>query len=266
MKPFLLAAALGAVVIGGAATAQTLGTEDVLTQARLVSFKVREGRYDLAPGALVMIEQALKVDPNNPRLLVAYATANFQILTPASAGPDPAAALPVVQRGAAAYEKAFAADPTNASALAGRGATRTLLAVLTQKFELFGPGVADMNKAVEMDPGGSVPRLQRAFFSLNYPKAVRNDVAIEADLRVLIARSTLREGDHLHILLGDLYAEAGRTELAQQEYAASSRPGSTASAMAKTRISSLAAGKVDAAEIASLRSQLGSNCAMCHAR
>jgi tetratricopeptide (TPR) repeat protein len=263
----LFSAAVGAALFAGAAWAQTSAADEVLRKVRALSYEVREGRYAAAPAALALLEQALKSNPNDARLQTAYAVANFQMATAsAQPGADPAKAVPYLFKGAAAFEKAVALDAGNADALAGRGAARTLMGTIQGKAEVFQAGVADMNRAVAIAPGAATPRLQRAFFGLNAPRAGRDDAVIETDLKQLIAWGTPREQDHLHLLLGDLYVETGKPELARAEYQAASRKGSTSAPLGADRLSALAAGKVDSTQIASLRSQLGSNCVMCHGK
>ncbi len=268
MKAFVLGAcAFTAVLAGGAAWSQGLTTAQVLAQSRGYNMQIREGRYDLAPQSVALVEEHLKLDPENAELWVAYGTAQFSLVTQAAQpGGNMAALLPAMQKGAQAFDKAASLDAKNVVALAGRGATRTITGSMANKPEMIRAGMKDMDDAVAMAPTDSTPRLQRAFFGVNLPRAIRDDAVIETDLKYLISVGTSREKDVLRLLLGDLYAETGKPELAKAEYLASNRAGSTQTAGAAKRLAAIETGKVDAAEIAGLRGQLGTNCAICHGR
>jgi len=261
----LTGAALAALLATTCAWSQT-STAQALAELRGYALLIRTGQFDLAPKAMSLVETLLKAEPNNPEVLNAYAIANFNVLAASSQkGIDMAVAMPALQKGSAAFEKAAALAPDNADALAGRGASRTLMGSFSNNQELIAKGVADMNRAVELAPNSPVPRLQRAFFGVNMPAGLRPDAGVEADLKQLIAWGTPREKDVLNLLLGDLYAETGKLDLAKTHYEASNRAGSTKADLAQQRLTAVAKGRVGPAEIQSLRSQLGSNCVMCHA-
>jgi hypothetical protein len=266
MKTVALVGAALAVGLTATTAWSQASTAQMLAELRGYALLIRTGQFDLAPKAMALVEQAMKQDPENPDVLNAYAIANFNTLAASSQkGIDMAVAMPALQKGSMAFEKAAAIAPDNADALAGRGASRALSGSMTGNPELMAKGVADLNRAVELGPNRPTPRLQRAFFGLNMPKGVRPDAGIEADLKQLMAWGTPREKDVLHLLLGDLYAETGKPDLARAEYQASNRTGSTKGDLAQARLAALAEGKVDPAKFGELRSQLGSNCTMCHA-
>lgn len=267
MKPVLLAAALGAVVIGGAAAAQTVSSAEALSKARLISYEIREGRYGAAPQALTLLRSATASDPANADLWVALAAAEMQGLSgPNQDTADPAKALAVLQTAQSHYAKALTINPQHPEALAGKGALSTILAGVRMDLPGLNAAKGDMNRAVEIAPNNTTVRLQRGFFGINLPAPFRDNANVEQDLKHLISIGTPRERDHLHVLLGDLYAETGKADLARAEYQAAGRQGSTTATMVTERQASLAAGKVDVAKFAGLRSQLGSNCVMCHAQ
>ena len=267
MKAVTLAgAALAAALAATCAWSQASPVEQALSQARQDSYAIRAGRYELAPQSVAMLEQSLKAAPDDARLLTALGIAHFQMASFAGTQPggNIATAFPSIQKGAAAYERAAGIDPTNARAVSGRGATRTLLGRFAGDANLIASGVADMNAAAAMDPRDATVRLNRAFFGVNVDPKARDNLAVETDIKHLIAIGTPREKDVLHLLLGDFYAETGRSDLAKSEYEASNHSASTTAALAKARLIDLGAGKLDPAQLVGLRSQLGTNCVMCH--
>lgn len=267
MKAATLAGAVAlAALAAGTAWSQTRTAAQALSQARVDSYAIRTGAYDVAPKSVAMLEESLKGAPDDARLLTALGIAHFQMASYAGNQPggNMATAFPSIQKGAAAYERAAGIDPANARALSGRGATRTLLGRFAGDAKMIASGVADMNAAAALDPADSTVRLNRAFFGVNVDPKARDDVAVETDLKHLIAIGSPREKDVLHVLLGDFYAELGKSDLAKSAYEASSHPASTTAALAKTRLAELGAGKLDPAQVVALRSQLGTNCVMCH--
>lgn len=268
MKPSLIALALGAAVIGGAATAQTLSSAEALSRVRGIAFEFRAGRYDTAPQALTILKTATASDPNNPDLWVALGAAEMQGLTAANQpGGDPSQAMVIIPRALSHFEKALAIKADHPEALVNKGAVGAIASLMRGDMKGVPLAMADMDRAVALAPDNNVVHLQRGFFGINMPAAVRQNAKVEEDLKFLLKASDgAREADVLHLLLGDLYAETGRHAEARAEYAASNRRGTTTGEMAMSRLAALQAGAVPAPEIARLRSQLGTNCVMCHGR
>lgn len=268
MKPSLIALALGAAVIGGVAMAQTLSSAEALSRASAIAYDFRAGRYEAAPQALTILRSATAADPRNPDLWVALASAEMQGLTATSQpGGDRTQAMAILQNGFANYEKALAIKPDHPEALAGRGALGTILFAMRGDMKGVAASMADMDRAAQLDPESHVVRLQRGFFGVNLPPQIRQNAKVEEDLKFLIRIGEgQRSGDVLHLLLGDLYAETGRPAEAKSEYRASNRARTTTGDLAVARLQALQTGAVPAPEIARLRSQLGTNCVMCHGK
>jgi len=265
-----LVAAGAALAIASAAHPQS-GPDrnlDLVAQARGYAFQLREGHYELAPEAVALLEPAVRATPDDPRLWNALTSAYFQqAAAERQPGGDPVQAMKALTNGAAAAARALELAPADPEALAAHGASLAIQSGLQGKPELLPQGVAEMNRAVEVAATAAVPRLQRAFTVLNLPPKFRDAQAIEADLQFLLRLSDgRRPGDVVHLLLGDLYAETGRPELARAQYQLAARPGSTMIAKASQRLSTIDQTGVPAAEITRLRAEIGRDCAMCHAR
>jgi hypothetical protein len=141
--------------------------------------------------------------------------------------------------------------------------TYTLVSVLGRAAK----GVAEMNRAVELEPNSVRVRLTRAFNGLNLPGALRNNAAEAEDLDFIISVAEgSRQGDYLHIIRGGLYFELGKLDLAKSQYEMAGEGASPAATEANTRLNALTQGGVAASDIKKLRSAAGANCAMCHGK
>jgi hypothetical protein len=105
------------------------------------------------------------------------------------------------------------------TALATHGGVQAMMASFQQAPQLAAQGVAEMNRAVELEPNSVRVRLTRAFNGLNLPGALRNNAAEAEDLDFIISVAEgSRQGDYLHIMRGDLYFELGKLDLAKSQY------------------------------------------------
>lgn len=258
----------GAIVAAaGVAVAQTTdGTADVLRRAMRYQFQFRAGQFDVVPEYVAMLEEATTKAPGNADLWnamgVAYLAQAARAMMP---GGNPADALPAIQKGPAALDRALQLNPDHAEAMATRGGVQAFMALYQEGPAGAAKGIAAMNRAIELAPSSPRVRLQRAFSGLNLPDALRNRAAEAEDLDFLIGLSTgTRSGDYLRLLRGDLYAEGGRHELARTQYEAVAQSASPAAAEARSRLDALDTGGVAAADISKLRQAAGTNCVMCH--
>lgn len=259
----------GAIVAaaGVAVLAQTTdGTADVLRRAMRYQFQFRAGQFDVVPEYVAMLEEATKKEPDNADLWnamgVAYLAQAARAMMP---GGNPADALPAIQKGPAALERALQLNPDHAEAMATRGGVQAFMALYQEGPAGAATGIAAMNRAIELAPASPRVRLQRAFSGINLPDALRNRAHEAEDLDFLIGLSTgTRSGDYLRLLRGDLYAEGGQHDLARTQYETVARSTSPAAAEAKARLDALDGGGVPAAEITKLRQAAGTNCVMCH--
>jgi len=249
-------------------TAAVSNTADVLRQARTFQYQFRSGEYEVVLQYVTMLEQATKADPENADLSnamgVAYlAQAAGTMLT---AG-KPLDAMTAVQKGMHELEHALKLDPDHAEALATHGGVQAVMSSFLQQPQLAAKGVAEMNRAVELEPKSARVRLARAFNGLSLPDALRDLAAEAEDLDFLIkVAGKSRAGDYLHILRGDLYFEVGSLELARDQYEIAARSGSSATPEAQARLTALGQGGVAASDIKKLRRAAGANCTMCHGK
>lgn len=263
----LAAVAASAAMAGGALPADRRpGGDEAWIAARTISFQFRTGRYELASKAVALLEEAVKAHPEDVRLWNALGTAYFQQVT-ADVNARNFANLPVlIGRARAAHARALALDPDDPEALAGHGTALAVASPFTRSPEMASEGLAQMSRAVDLAPESNLVRLQRGFTSLGVGAPLLDPTLVEADLKHLIGVSDgSQAGDVLHVLLGDVYAETGKPELARAEYAAAARANSPTRAMAEGRLQALGGAGPAAAEIARLRNDLGGNCVMCHA-
>lgn len=259
------AAAAMLFAAAGAALTQPPAADQALADARLASLQFRAGKYGVAPESVARLEAAVQAYPSDGRLWNALGVAYFEHIT-ADFSTGAFKDIPGhLMKAQAAHERALALDPNDAVALAGRGTALAIASGFTRKADAGRQGVAELNRAVELAPDETVIRLQRAFTNLGVGADLRDRAAAETDLKrlILIAEGS-RPGDMLHVLLGDLQAEGGQTELARAEYAQAAREGSAIRELGQARLASLAAGGPPPAEVARLRGDIARNCAMCH--
>jgi tetratricopeptide (TPR) repeat protein len=262
-----------AVVLAASEMAVAQGTDartaDILRRAIRYQFQFRTGQMDIIPEYVAMLEEATKTDPENAELWnamgVAYLAQGARAMMP---GGKPADAIPAIQKGPAALERALRLNPNHAEALATHGGMQALMGSFFQQAPAVAAnGVAEMNRAIELAPRSSRVRLQRAFSGINLPDAMRNRTAEAEDLDFLIAVANgTRAGDYIRLMRGDLYAETGTNELAREQYRTVVTSASPAGAEAASRLAALDQGGVPAADIKKLRQAAGANCLMCHGK
>jgi tetratricopeptide (TPR) repeat protein len=262
--------ALACMTMSVVAWAQTTasGVADILRQARAYQFQFRGGQYDVAPKAVVMLEEATKAKPENADLANAMGVAYLaQVAGGMLTGGNPADAFTGVQKGLKSLEHALELNPDHAEALAIHGGVQALMASFQPAGPAAAKGVAEMNRAVELAPNSVAVRLARAFNGLSLPDALRNHEAEAEDLDFLIkVAGRTRPGDYMHIMRGDLYFELGNPDLARNQYEIATKSASPAATEATERLTALTQGGVAAADIKKLRSAAGANCALCHGK
>jgi hypothetical protein len=256
------------LAMASAAFAQTADTKAILQRAMAYQFQFRGGQTDVVPEYVAMLEEATSADPENAELWnamgVAYLAQAARAMMP---GGRPADALPAIQKGPAALERAIQLNPNHAEALATRGGVQAFMDLFQKGPAGAAEGIAKMNRAIELAPTSRRVRLQRAFSGINLPDALRNRANEAEDLDFLIAISNgTRAGDYIRLLRGDLHAEGGASALARAQYDVVATSTSPASADAESRLTALNQGGVPVAEMKKLRAQAGTNCLMCHGK
>lgn len=270
--PFTLRAALAALAgasVAAVAVAQTAAPDiaQTLIQAQLQALRARTGDADAAAKGVAGLEAATAAHGGSAPLWAALGNAH---ITRASLAMTPGgearlAAQDGFRKAAVAYDTALRLDPDNVMALSGRGTLLTAMAGLMQRPEFVVRGRAEMDRAIQLAPTATAPRLNRAFSALARPPETRDDAVAIEDLRFLAAVADRSQpGDYIHLLLGDLYYETGRHELAREQYETAARPGAKAEPEARERLAQLPTRAVPAAAIRRLRDATGKNCALCH--
>lgn len=269
MKTTLVAlAALAGASLAAAAWAQApaFDVRGALVQAQLQVLRARTGDADAAAKGVAGLETAVAAVPDSAPLWAALGRSQITQASLAMApGGNPANAAGGFRGASVAYEKALKLDPNHVEALSGHGALLTAMAAFQRKPELADQGMAEMTRAVELAPTATTPRLNRAFSGVNTAPAKRDTATVVQDLTFLteVARGS-QPADYIHLLLGDLYYETGKPDLARQHYLAAARSNAKAEPEARARLASLASGTVPFAEIQKVRAATGTNCAMCH--
>lgn len=261
-----LAIVLAASIATLAQTADA-GRADILQRAMRFQLLFRAGQVDIVPEYVAMLEDATAASPDDADLWdalgVAYLAQAARAMMP---GGSPANALPAMQKGPAALERAIQLNPNHAGALATRGGVQAFMGLYQQSPATTAEGVARMNRAIALAPTSRRVRLQRAFSGINLPDTLRNRTAEAEDLDFLVGIATgTRAGDYVRLLRGDLHAEAGASALAREQYDVVAKSSSPAAATATSRLAAMGQGGVPAADIAKLRQAAGTNCLMCHA-
>jgi tetratricopeptide (TPR) repeat protein len=260
--------ALVAMSVATVAEPQSNTQADPLIQGRSFKYQFRAGRYEVAPQAVAFLEAAVREHPDNIELLNELGTAYFMQTTAVMrAGAQPQSIVPLMQTAKATYERALQLKPADAYALAGRSMARIVLSNRPQGVDELRAALADLDRAVELEPTRVAVRLMRAFNSLALPRQLRNTATVEDDLRFLqnVASGT-GAADTLAVLLGDVYLEVGRAAEARQQYESAAGSSSTGGELARARVEAIARDGVAVSEMAKLRGKLGGECTMCHGR
>jgi tetratricopeptide (TPR) repeat protein len=235
-------------------------------QLMVHAYEVRSGRFEGAPKAVALMQEATAANPNNADMWVGMSTAHFLAANAALApGGKLADGLVAIQNAAEASGKALAIDPNNAEALGLHGTAMVILSGFQQKPELRSQGLAELNRGVSLSPNNVSVRLQRAFSNVNMPFTPERNAAAIEDLGFLADKAKgLRSGDYVRVMQGDVYFEIGQPDLARQAYEAASKSPRPGGDEARSRLAALAGPGVAKADIAKLRAATGNNCMMCH--
>lgn len=265
-KPHLLIALLAGASVAAAAWAQQPAADAALREARVLMLVARTGNAEAAAKGVAVLEQAVAASPDNAPLWAALGNAYITTASLAMGpGGNPANVMAGFRKAPEAYNKALKLDPNDVDALSGHGTMLTAAANFQKKPELADQGMVEMTRAIELAPTRTAPRLNRAFSGVNTPPAKRDVPTIVEDLTFLAKVAGQRQsGDYIRLLLGDLYYETGKPDLARAQYEAAARPGAKAEAEARARLAALPGRTIPEAEIRKIRSATGTNCAMCH--
>lgn len=241
-------------------------TRDVLSQAMQYQIEFRTGKLDVVPAYIALLEGATRETPDNADLW--YALGRAYLLQGARAmlpGGDPAEAMPALQKGPAALQRALQINPDHPQALAQRGGVQALMASMVNARGMAERGVADMNRAVALAPDSTMVHLTRAFLGLTLPDGLRNHATEFEDLNYLVQNAGEgTAGDYVRVMRGDLHFETGEPELARADYLAVVNTGNAASAEAAKRLAALDGNGIPMEQVKALRTAAGARCSMCH--
>ena len=118
------------LAMASVAFAQTTdaATKTILQRAMAYQFQFRGGQIDVVPEYVAMLEEATKADLENAELWnamgVAYLAQAARALMP---GGRPADALPAMQKGPAALDRALQLNPNHDEAMATRGGVQAFM-------------------------------------------------------------------------------------------------------------------------------------------
>jgi cytochrome c-type biogenesis protein CcmH/NrfG len=250
-------------VTTAALAASTLDNE-ILANAHRVQLQYREGHAEVAKPLVNTLEAAVARSADNPRLWEALGHAYMSLQGSMYAGPpDMSAMISAGEHARDAYARSLALDGNSALVRASHGMSQMVVSQLKGDGPGVMAGVDEMNAAVRQAPKSTAVRLTRGFTIIHLPPAMRDTPAVIEDLRhVLDTAPGGRPEDVLHVLLGDVYAEAGNFDAARAEYRQVTGASAFAAEEAQSRLED---GAVTPAAIAQVRMGTGTRCAMCHA-
>jgi hypothetical protein len=251
------------------ATATMAGSSrdnDVLSRAHQMQLEFRQGNQGIVDPLVKLLEEAAAKSPANAALSEALGHAYMSKTGALATTQDMAGLLATAKRARDAYAHSLALNPDNMLVLASHG----MACLVVAQYAGDGPGVAaaveEMNEAVRRSPKSTTVRLTRAFTTIHFPPAMRDNDAVIGDLQFILDESTGgRPDDVLHVLLGDVYAETGKLDAARGEYQRVTGASSFAAEQVKLRLVDLEKGAITPAYITKVREGTGSGCAMCHA-
>jgi len=256
---FSMLCAINTVTLAGSAQ-----DNDILANAHRSQMRFREGHTEGAQPLVKMLEDAVAQSSGNARLWEALGHAYMSLQGSMYAGPsDMPALITVGEHARDAYARSLALDGNSALVRASHGMSQMVVSQLKGDGPGVVAGVDEMNAAVRLAPRSTAVRLTRAFTIIHLPPEMRDTNAVIEDLGLILDTAPGgRPEDVLHVLLGDVYAEVGRTAAAQNEYRQVTGASAFAAEQAKFRLSQ---DSVPPAAISLVRQGTGTRCAMCHA-
>jgi hypothetical protein len=254
-------------IVAATVLASSSHDNEVLSHARQVQLEFRQGNTSVAAPLVKTLEAATAKSPGNAALWEALGHANMsKTATMFTAQPDFPAVLATTQRAREAYARSLALNPDNMLVLSSHGMARMVSAQFAGDAAGIAAGVEEMSEAIRRSPESTGVRLTRAFTTINLPAAMRDNDALIGDLQFILEASTGgRPDDVLHLLLGDVYAEAGKLDAARAEYAQVTGMSAFAAEQVKLRKVDLEKGAITPAHIGFVRENTGSKCVTCHA-
>ena len=265
MRPTIHILLLACLITGTLAASE--GDAEALARAREQQLEYRQGNLKVAGPLVKELESAVAKSPGNADLWEALGNAYMsQQGSMFEAQSAPGTLIAVGERARDAYGRALALDRKNALLLASHGMAGFSTSLLKQDPGALMASIEEMNAAIRQAPKSTPVRLTRGFTIIHLPPAMRDTAAVTEDLKfVLDAAPGGRPEDVLHVLLGDVYAEAGELEAARLEYEQVTGASLFATEQVKSRLEELKKGAISPASIAYVRSGTGFRCVMCHA-
>jgi len=237
---------------------------------RAYFYKARLGdaqAMDKATGTLERLAAASPANTEAGRWLGISYLLKVSLLSRSGAGPTEV--MGAAERAAAAFDRVLEHSPNDALALGSHGFALTVSAGFKRSPDLFGRGIAEMNRAVSIDPLDIKPRLLRGFALINFPPPLRDLKTAKEDLTAILKGVAAGYNDRaeavLHVFLGDVYLEAKETGSAKDEYEAAARMQQPAAEVARARLVALEHGGPKPEEIQRYR-EMANNCTVCHGR
>ena len=254
-------------ILAAAVLAASSHDNEVLSRARAMQLEFRQGNAAVAGPLVKMLDEAVAKSPDNAALWENLGHANMAKTAAMSEGPlNIPALLAATKQAREAYARSLALKPDNMLALSSHGMASLVVAQFEGDTAGMAKGVEEMNEAVRKSPKTASVRLTRAFTTINFPPAMRDNDAVIDDLQFILDASTGgRPDDVLHVLLGDVYAETGKLEAARGEFAQVTGASAFAAEQVKLRVADLEKGAITPAYILKVRESTGSHCATCHA-
>ena len=258
---------LSTICIVTAALAASSRDTEILNKAQQLQLEYRQGNLEAAKPLVEMLEGAVARSADNARLWEALGHAYMSRQgSMFAAKPDMPAIIAIGERARDAYTRSLALDPSSTLVRASHGMATMVVSQLKGEGPGIMAGVEEMNAAVRQAPKSTAARLTRGFTIIHLPPAMRDTDAVTEDLKFILDRAPGgRPEDMLHLLLGDVYAEVGKLDIARDEYSQVTGASAFAAEQVKARMADLENGAISPASIGQVRAVTGSGCAMCHA-
>ena len=129
-----------------------------------------------------------------------------------SPAPPDMALIDVGERARDAYARSLALNANSALVRASHGMSNMVVSQLKGDGPGIMAGVEEMNAAVRQAPKSTGVRLTRGFTIIHLPPDMRDTKAVTEDLRFILDTAPGgRPEDVLHVMLGDVFAEMGKS-------------------------------------------------------
>ncbi|MCR9245143.1 MAG: hypothetical protein NXI31_08920 [bacterium] len=246
---------------------------------RAYFFAARRGEKKLVDKSVTTLEKLRQLDPDRDvhrDLGTAYLTQLAYLLPKGAAALERGdkqteqRKLQLVKRARTEFDAGAKLHPQDARMQSGIGLTMFLQAIFEQDYRTIPKAMQALNRAVEMAPDQTHPRLARGLTLMPMPPSMGASEVVVGDLERLVRYADGQKNGQvagvLQVFIGDVLTLADKPDQARAAYEGAAKRKSSAAATARARLRVLDADeRIPRQDILDFRGQ-SLDCAVCHSR